>query len=99
MNHDDVDGNKYRDKISEWSPFVKNNVLCTAINYARYCKAMQEITAFSMKDYLSVPGLRLKYFNSLRTDQDDSIYTYNDKNMKWFVRKAAYGGLVCAFNQ
>ena len=52
-----------------------------------------------MKDCLSVPGLGLKYFNSLRTEEDEPIYKYNDKYMRWFVRQAAYGGRVCAFNQ
>ena len=60
---------------------------------------MEEITGFSMKDCLSLPGRGLKYFNSLRTDQDEPIYTYNDKYMRWFVRQAAYGGRVCSFNQ
>ena len=78
---------------------LKNDVFCTAFSYARYCMAMQEIRGFSIKDCLSVPGLGLKYFNSLRTEEDEPIYTYNDKYMSWFVRQAAYGGLVCAFNQ
>ena len=99
MNHDEVDGKNYKDKIDEWLPYVKNDVLCTAFSYARYIKAMEEITKFSMKDCLSLPGLGLKYFNSLRTDQDEPIYTYNDKYMRHFVKQAAYGGRVCAFNQ
>ena len=79
MNHDEVDGNNYKDKINEWLPYVKNDVLCTAFSYARYIKAMEEITGFSMKDCLSLPGLGLKYFISLRTEEDEPIYTYNDK--------------------
>ena len=75
------------------------DVLSTSYCYARYCGAMQEITGFSMKECLSLPGLGFKYFNSLRTDQDEPIYTYNDEYMRWFVRQAAYGGRVCAFNQ
>ena len=79
MNHDDIDENNWRDKKDIWLPYVKNDVLCTAYSYARYNKAMQEITGFSMKDCLSLPGLGLKYFNSLRTEEDEPIYTYNDK--------------------
>ena len=60
---------------------------------------MEEITGFSMKDCLSLPGLGLKYFNSLRTEEDEPIYTYIDKYMRWFIRQAAYGGRVSAFNQ
>ena len=99
MNHDEIDYIKYKDKINDWLPYVKNDVLCTAFSYARYIKAMEEITGFSMKDCLSLPGLGLKYFRSFRTEEDEPIYTYNDKYMRWFVRQAAYGGRVCAFNQ
>ena len=99
MSHDDVDGDNYKDKIDEWLPYVKNDVLYTAFSYARYIKTMEEITGFSMKDCLSLPGLGLKYFISLRTEQDEPKYTYNDKYMRWFVRQAAFGGRVCAFNQ
>ena len=75
------------------------DVLSTSYCYARYSKAMQEINVFSMKDCLSLPILGFKFFNSLGTDQDDLIYTYNDKYMRPFVTQAAYGGRVCAFNQ
>ena len=99
MNDDDIDGDNYKDKKDIWLPYVKNDVLCTAYSYARYIKAMEEITGFSMKDCLSVPGLGWKYFNSLRTEEDEPIYTYNDKYMRWFVRQSIKGGRVCAFNQ
>ena len=99
MNHDGIYENNWRDKKDEWLPYVKNDVLCTAYSYARYCGSMVELTGFSMKDSLSLPGLGFKYFNSLRIDQDEPIYTYNDKYMRWFVRQAFYGGRVCAFNQ
>ena len=99
MNHDEVDGGNDKSKMSEWLSYVKNDVLCTAFSYARYIKCMEEITGFSVKDCLSLPGLGLKYFNSLRAEEDEAIYTYNDKYMRWFVRQEAYGGRVCAFNQ
>ena len=99
MNHDEVDGNNYKDKQDEWLGYVKNDVLCTAFSYVRNNKCLEEITGFSMKDCLSLPGLGLNYFSSLRGDEDDCIYTYNDKYMRWFVRQVAYGGCVCAFNQ
>ena len=99
MNHDEIDENIWREKRDEWLPYVKNDVLCTAYSYARYYKCVEEITGFSMKDCLSLPGLGPKYFNSLRTEEDEPIYTYYDKYMRHFVRQAAYGGRVCAFNQ
>ena len=46
---------------------------------------MEDITGLSMKDCLSLPRLGWKYFNSLRTEEDEPIYTYNDKYMRWFV--------------
>ena len=98
-NHDEVDGDNYKDKKAEGIDYVKKDVLCTVFSYARYCKAMGEITGFLMKDCLSLPGLGLKYFNSLRTEEHEPIYTYNDKYTRWFVRQSAYGGRVCAFNQ
>ena len=52
-----------------------------------------------MKDCLSLPGLGRKYFNSLRSKEDEPIYTYNDKYMRWFVRQSIKGGRVSAFNQ
>ena len=35
MDHDDVDGNNYKDKKDEWLPYVKQDVLCIAFSYAR----------------------------------------------------------------
>ena len=99
MNHDEITADNYKDKKGIWLPYVKNDVLCTAYSYARYIEAMKEITRFSMKDCLSLPGLGWKFFNSLRTEEDEPIYTYNDKYMRWFVRQSIKGGRVCAFNQ
>ena len=52
-----------------------------------------------MKDCLSLPGLGWKNFNSLRTDEDEPIYTYNDKYVRWFLRQSLKRGRVCAFKQ
>ena len=89
-----IDEKNWRDKKDEWLPYVKNDVLCTAYSYARCIKAMAEITGFS-----NVPGLGWEYFNSLRTEEDELIYTYNGKYIRWFVRQSKKGGRVCAFNQ
>ena len=53
MNHDEIDGNNYKVKKDGWLLYVKQDVLCTAFSYARFCKSVQEITGFSMKDCLS----------------------------------------------
>ena len=98
-DHDGTDENKWKDKKDEWLPYVKNDFLCTVYSCARYIKTMEEVRGFSMKDCLSLPGLGCKYFNSLRTEKDEPIYSYNDKYMRWFVRQSIKGGCVCAFNQ
>ena len=82
MNHDEIDGNNYKDKKDEWFPHVEIDVLCTALCYSRYIKSMEELTGFSMKDCLSIPRLGFKCFNRLRTEGDEPIYTYNDKYMR-----------------
>ena len=56
---------------------------------------MEEITGFSIKDSLSAPCLGWKIFNSLGIEEHKPIYTYNDKNMRHFVRKSIEGD-VCA---
>ena len=60
---------------------------------------MEEITRFGRKVCLSAPGLGWKYFNSLGSEEEEPIYTYNDKHMRWFVRQSIFGGRVCGFNQ
>ena len=98
MDHNEIDYSNYKEKKDECLPYVKNDVLCTAFSYARHCKAMHETTRFSMKDSLSAPGVGEKYFNGMRDENDEPIYTYNDKYMRLFVRQSIKGGLVCAFN-
>ena len=41
-----------------------------------------------MKDCLSLSALGWKDFNSLRTEKDEPIYTYNDKYRRWFDRQS-----------
>ena len=96
--HDEIDYKNYKDKKDEWLDYVKQDVSCTAFSYARYCKPMQEKTGFSMKNCLSAPGLGWKQFNSLRDKNDEPIYTFKDKFMRWFDRQSIKGGRVCAFN-
>ena len=99
MDYDEIDENNCMKNKDVWLPYVKNDVLCTVFSYARYSKAMEEFTGFSMKDCVSLPGLGWKYFNSLRIEEDEPIYTYNDKYMRWFVRQSIKRGRVCDFNQ
>ena len=52
MNHDEIYADNWRDKKDEWVDYDNNDVLCTAFSYVRYCKAMEAVTGFSMKDCL-----------------------------------------------
>ena len=60
---------------------------------------MEALTGFGMKNCLTLPSLANKYFNSLRDESDEPIYTYNDEFMRHFVRKSIKGGLCLALNQ
>ena len=99
MDHVEVYADIWEDKKHEWLKYVKKDVLCTAFSYAWYSKAMEEVTGFGMKDCLSLPGLGQKYFNSLRTADDEPIFTCIDKQRGWFVRQGVKRRLVCALNQ
>ena len=99
MNHDEVDCNNYKVEKDEWLDYIKQDASCTAFSYARYCKAIEKNTGFSMKDTLSAPGLGWKHFNSLRTEEDEPIYTCSDKYMIHFVRVSIKDGRVCSFSQ
>ena len=60
---------------------------------------MEELTEFGMKNSLTLPSSANKYFNSLRDENDEPIYTYTYPFMRNFVRKAIKGGRCNAFNQ
>ena len=50
MNHDETYADNWRDKKDQWVDYIKNDILCTAFSYARYSKAIEDITGFSMKN-------------------------------------------------
>ena len=52
---------------------------------------------FGMKGCLSLLGLGRRYFNSMGTEEDEPIYTYNDKYMRRFVRQSTEGWRFFAF--
>ena len=60
---------------------------------------MEEITGYSFKHSLSATGLGWKFLNSFCTEEDEPVYTYNDKYMRWFIRQSIKGGRFCAFIQ
>ena len=74
-------------------------MLSTAFSYARYSKGVEELTGFGMKNSLTLPSLANKYFNSLRDESDEPIYTYDDGFMRHFVRQSIKRGRCSALNQ
>ena len=99
LENDEIYEDTWEEKENEWLPYIKNDVLSTAFCYARYTMGMEELTGFGMKNSLTLPSLANKYFNSLRDENDESIYTYTDPFMRNFVGKAIKGGRYNAFNQ
>ena len=60
---------------------------------------MEELTGFGMKNSLTLPSLAIKYFNRLRDENNEPIYTYNDEYMRYFVRQSIKGGRCGNFRQ
>ena len=99
LEHDEIYEDTYEAKENECLPYVKNDVLSTAFCYTKYTMYMEELTKFGIKNSLTLPSLANKYFNGLRDENDEQIYTYTDSFMRNFVRKAIKGGRCNAFNQ
>ena len=99
LEHNEIFEDNWEEKENEWLPYLKNDVLSTAFSYARYSKGMEELTGFGMKNSLTLPSLAKKYFNSLRDENDEPIYTYTDPFMRHFVRQSIKGGRCSALNQ
>ena len=60
---------------------------------------MDELTGLGLKNSLTLPSLANKYFKSLRGENDEPIYTYNDEYVRHFVRKSVKGGRCSGLNQ
>ena len=99
LEHDEIFEDNWEEKENEWLPYLQNDVLSTAFSYARYSKRMEELTEFGMENSLTLPSLANKYFNSLRDESDEPIYTHNDEYMRHFVRQSIKGGRCSALNQ
>ena len=99
LEHNEIYEDNWEEKENEWLPYLKNDVLSTAFSYARYAKGMEGLTGFGMKNSLTLPALANKYFNSLRDENDEPIYTYNDEFMRHFVRQSMKGAHCSALNQ
>ena len=99
LEHDEIFEDNWEEKENQWLPYLKNDVLSTAFSYARHSRRMEELTGFGMENCLTLPSLANKYFNSLREENDEPIYTYNDEFMRHFVRQSIKRGRCSALNQ
>ena len=99
LEHHETYEDNWEEKENEWLPYPKNDVLSTVFSYARYSKGMEELTGFGMKNSLTLPSLATKYFNSLKDESDEPIYTYNNEFMRHFVRQCIKGARCSALNQ
>ena len=73
-------------------PHLRNEALSTAFWYDRIAKGMEELTRIGIKNSETLPSLAKKYFNTLRVENDEPIYTYYDEYMRWFVGQSIKGG-------
>ena len=99
MEHGEIFEDTWEARENEWLPYAKNDVLSVAFCYARYTMCVEEITTFGLKNSLTLPSLANKYFNSLRDENDENIYTYTDPFMRNFVRQSLKGGRCRVFIQ
>ena len=97
MDHDEIYEDTWEDKEHEWLPYLKNDVLSTAFSYGRYAKGMEELTRFDMKKGLTLPSSENKYFNSLRDENDEPIYTYTDPFIRHFCKTKHKRRQICSF--
>ena len=74
-------------------------MLSTDFSYLRFSKGIEELTAFGMKNSLTLPSLASRFFNSLKEEHDEPIYTYTGPFMRHFVRQNIKGGRCGSFNQ
>ena len=99
FEHDEIYEDKWEEKENERIPCLRNDVLSTAFSYARYTMAMEELTGFGMNFSTTLPSLASKYFNTLRDEKDEQIYTYTDPFLRHFVRQSIKGARCTALNQ
>ena len=98
LEHNEIYEDNWEKKEDEWLLYLMNDVLSTALSYARYSKGMEEWTGFGMKNSTALPSLANKSFNSLRDENDEDIYTYNDEYKRHFVRQPIKGGRCASYN-
>ena len=75
-------------------PYLKLDVLCLALIFARHSMEMQKNTCFGIKDCLTEATLGWKSFGTYNKDRE--FYISDDKYVRDFIRKSIKGGRVAA---
>ena len=57
---------------------------------------MEELTEFGMKNVSTLPSVANRYFNSLRDENVEPFYAYDDEYMRHLVCKCIKGGSCSA---
>ena len=99
LEHDEISEDNWEEKENELLPYLINDVSSTVFSYARCSEGIEKLTGFGMKNSLTLPSLANRYFNILRDENNEPIYTYNDEYMRHFVRQNIKGGRCSASNQ
>ena len=99
MEHNEFYEDTLEARKNERLSYVENDVLSTASCYVRYTTDMEELNGFGMKNNLILSSLANKDFNSLRDENDETIYIYTDYFMRNFVRNSIKGDRCIAFFQ
>ena len=96
IDHDEIYEETWEDEEIERLPYLKNDLSSAAVSYVSYSKGMEELTGFGMKNSITLLSLADKFLNSLRDKSDEPIYTYDDENMRTFVRHSIKGSRCAA---
>ena len=86
-------------KETSWLLDLIKDILSTALFCARYRKGVEELTRPGMRISLTLLSSATNYFNNLRDENDEPIYTYNDAYTRYSVRHSIKGGRCSALNQ
>ena len=71
LEQDEIFEDNSEEKENERLPFLKNDVLSTALNCARYKKGTEELTGFGMRNSLTLSRLANRHFNCSRGENDE----------------------------
>ena len=62
-------------------PYLKNDVLSTALCFTNYTKSIENLPRFGTKNGLTLPSLAIKYFKRLEDEEDEPIHPFNDEDL------------------